>query len=255
MEIEDFLAEEFDEGLMQTTRARRLSSIKQFFKFLLEENWRDDNPAATIKLTSKARHLPTLLSISDVERLLTTAKSFGKTPYSKAMNHALFELLYSTGMRVTELLSLPLNSLLGNPNMLLIRGKGEYERLVPVSNSAKNALKLWLVERNKLSRNKGSGFLFPSKSKQGYLNREVFYKLVKQIASCSNLDSRQISPHTIRHAFATHLLQNGADLRVIQSFLGHSDISTTEIYTHVISDSLQNLVTNHHPLSENINKK
>ena len=247
--IEEFLKSEFDVGLSSATRTRRLSSIKQFFKFLLDEDWRQDNPAIKIKLTNKKRSLPKLLSVTEVETILKTAKSIGKTPYSKAMNTALFELLYSTGMRVSELLSLPLVSLLGQPEMLLISGKGGSERLVPVSSQAKSAIENWLVERNKLPRNRKSKYLFPSKSKNGHLNREVFFRLVKKVATFSKLDAENISPHTIRHAFASHLLGNGADLRVIQSFLGHADISTTEIYTHIINDNLKNLVVKHHPLS------
>ncbi len=253
-QIEEFLKAEFDLGLSSATRARRLSSIRQFFKFLLDENLRDENPAIKIKLTSKRRSLPKLLSISEIDAILTTAKSFGKNSYFKSRNYALFELLYSTGMRVTELLSLPLTSLLGNPNMLLIKGKGDHERLVPVSAKAKEALRLWLAERSKNEKNKYSRFLFPSNSKHGHLNREIFFKLVKQIAVFSKLDPTLISPHSIRHAFASHLLENGADLRVIQSFLGHSDISTTEIYTHVVNERLKDLVTKHHPLSKNTKK-
>ena len=247
--IEDFLKMEFDLGLETATRARHLSSIKQFFKFLLDENLRDDNPASKIKLNKKKRTLPNLLSIKDIEKILYTSQSFGKSPYHIAMNHALLELLYSTGMRVSELLSMPLTALSGDPNMILIRGKGGSERLVPISEKARAAIKIWINERSKNKKNKNSKFLFPSKSQQGHLNREVFFRLIKQIASHSGLNPTNISPHTIRHAFASHLLENGADLRVIQSFLGHADISTTEIYTHVIQKKLKNLVVNHHPLS------
>ena len=254
-QIEEFLKAEFDIGLSSATRARRLSSIKQFFKFLLDENLRDENPAIKIKLPSKRRSLPKLLSISEIDTILVIAKSFGKNSYLKARNYALFELLYSTGMRVTELLSLPLASLQGNPSMLLIKGKGGHERLVPISAKAKEAIKLWLAERNKNKKNIDSRFLFPSNSKYGHLNREIFFKLVKQVAVCSKLDPKLISPHSIRHAFASHLLENGADLRVIQSFLGHADISTTEIYTHVVNDRLKELVTKHHPLSKNTKKR
>lgn len=250
VEIENFLKEEFDEGLSTNTRARRLSSIKQFFKFLFDEGMRPDNPTDKINSMAKERSLPTLLSINEVDRLLEAAHSFGRNSFSKAMNAALFELLYSTGMRVSELLSLPVSCMIGNPEMILIRGKGEYERLVPVSLKAQKATKAWLLERNKSKRHKLSKFLFPSKSKQGYLNREIFFKLIKQIASSCNLNTKKISPHTIRHAFASHLLANGADLRVIQTLLGHSDISSTEIYTHVVDDKLKDLVLNHHPLSK-----
>ena len=252
-QIENFLKKEFDQGLATNTRARRLSSIKQFFKFLLDEGLKGHNPAIKIKSTTRKKSLPTLLSVGEVEMLLETARSFGKTNYSKAMNSALFELLYSTGMRVSELLSLPVSCMIGDPEMILIKGKGEYERLVPVSVRASKAAKAWLTERNKIPKNKFSKFLFPTKSKQGFLNREIFFKLVKQISVCCNLNPQKISPHAVRHAFASHLLANGADLRVIQTFLGHSDISTTEIYTHIVDEKLKSLVLDHHPLSEKVN--
>lgn len=249
-DIENFLATEFRLGLSPGTRARRLSSIKQFYKFMFNEGLRNDNPADKIKSILIKRPIPKILSIDDIERLLTATKSFGKTKYARKMNLALFELLYSTGMRVTELVSLPLSAVLGNPEMVLIRGKGDYERLVPLSKTAKVALKAWLLERSTVAKNKHSKYLFPSKARQGHLNREVFFKLIKQIALTCNIDPQMISPHVIRHAFATHLLANGADLRIIQTLLGHSDISTTEIYTHVVDDQLKELVFNHHPLSK-----
>ena len=253
-QIENFLKLEFDLGLATTTRARRLSSIKQFFKFLLDEGLRTDNPTNKIKSSRTYRVLPKLLSETEVETLLNTAKSYGKTSYLRRRNAALFELLYSSGMRVTELLSLPTSAFLGNPEMILIKGKGGYERLVPISKYANSATKSWLIERNNKANNKLSKFLFPSKSKQGYLNRENFFKLVKEVVCLSNLNPKEISPHTIRHAFASHLLANGADLRIIQTLLGHSDISTTEIYTHVIDAKLKSLVFDHHPLSKKIIK-
>ena len=254
LQIENFLKREFDLGLTTNSRAIRLSSIKQFFKFLFNEGVVSSNPTDKIKSVTSKQSLPTLLSIHEVDILLKTASSFGKNAYSKAMNAALFELLYSTGMRVSELLSLPVSSLKGDPEMILIKGKGEYERLVPVSLKARQSVDEWFIERNKSPKNKTSKFLFPSKSKQGFLNREIFFKLVKQVASHSNLNPKQISPHTIRHAFASHLLANGADLRVIQTLLGHADISTTEIYTHVMDEKLKKLVLNHHPLSKKMNK-
>ena len=250
LEIENFLKVEFDEGLAANTRARRLSSIKQFFKFLFDEGVRSDNPTNKIKSAARERALPKLLSINEVDILLEAAQSFGRNSFSKTMNAALFELLYSTGMRVSELLSLPVSCMIGNPEMILIRGKGGNERLVPVSLKAQEAINAWLIERNKNKKHKLSKFLFPSNSKQGYLNREIFFKLIKKIASFCNLNAEKISPHTMRHAFASHLLANGADLRVIQTLLGHSDISSTEIYTHVVDDKLKDLILNHHPLSK-----
>ena len=249
-QIESFLKHEFSEGFSTTTRARRLSSLKQFFKFLFDENIKADDPASKIKSIPGNSILPTILSIKDVDNLLNAAKSLGKNSYARKMNCALLELLYSTGMRVSELVSLPVSSFSGNQEMILIVGKGNYERLVPISKSARKAVNSWLVERNKVEKNINSKFLFPSKSKQGYLNRELFFKRVKELAIKSNLDTTKVSPHSIRHAFATHLLRNGADLRSIQTFLGHSDISTTQIYTHVIDESLKELVFAHHPLSK-----
>ena len=189
------------------------------------------------------------MGLEETENILIAAKSFGKTSYLRAMNHALLELLYSTGMRVTELVSLPVSTLSGNQEMILITGKGGYERLVPISKTARKAIQLWLKERNKHPKNKNSKFLFPSRSKQGHLNRELFFKRIKELAVKSGMESSKVSPHAIRHAFATHLLKNGADLRTIQTFLGHSDISTTQVYTHVVDESLKNLVFAHHPLS------
>ena len=254
VQIESFLKAEFDQGMASSTKSRRLSSVKQFFKFLFDEGLRDDNPTDKIKSTQSKQSLPTLLSIGEVEKLLEAAQSFGKTSYSKAMNAALFELLYSTGMRVSELLSLPVSCTMGNPEMILIIGKGGYERLVPISLQAKRATNVWLAERNKIPKNKASNFLFPSKSKQGYLNREIFFKLVKKIALLCDLNPKKISPHSLRHAFASHLLANGADLRVIQTLLGHSNISTTEIYTHIVDEKLKRLVLDHHPLSRNMDR-
>ncbi|NOX72238.1 MAG: site-specific tyrosine recombinase XerD [Alphaproteobacteria bacterium] len=242
-------------GLAPSTRARRLSAIRQFFRFAYEEGWRADNPAIQIKAPKQAKSLPVTLSEADVERLLAQASQHGKTVADKRRNACLFQLLYATGMRVSELVSLPVTAARGNPQMLLVMGKGGKERLVPLSPPARVATCDWLAvwdEQAELARKSGvpaSKFLFPGRGKAGHLSRITFYNLVKAIALAAGLPPDNITPHTLRHAFATHLLAGGADLRVIQTLLGHADISTTEIYTHVLEERLKSLVLTHHPLA------
>jgi integrase/recombinase XerD len=243
-------------GLAPSTRARRLSAIRQFFRFAYEEGWRKDNPAIQIKAPKQAKSLPKTLTEADVDRLLATASQYGKTTADKRRNACLFQLLYATGMRVSELVSLPVSAARGDPQMLLVMGKGGKERLVPLSPPARVATADWLVTwdlQADFARKKGvppSKFLFPGRGKSGHLNRITFYNLVKDIALASGLPPENITPHTLRHAFATHLLAGGADLRVIQTLLGHADISTTEIYTHVLEERLKSLVLTHHPLAK-----
>ena len=251
-DIENFLVIEHNKGNSSKTRARRLSAIRQYFNFLFCEGKIPSDPANQIKSVSQPRNLPKVLSISQMEKILEAAKSFGKNKFQIAQNCAVVELLYSTGMRVSELVSLPISSVSGDPAMILVNGKGGYERLVPLTYSAKLALKTWIMERKTLEINISSKYLFPSKSTKGYINRERIFKMIKGVATLANLDPKIISPHVFRHAFATHLLANGADLRVIQTLLGHSDISTTEIYTHIIEDQLIDLVATHHPLSKDL---
>ncbi|MEE2774256.1 MAG: site-specific tyrosine recombinase XerD [Pseudomonadota bacterium] len=248
--IESFMKTLYSEGASASTRARRLSALKQFYRFLFEEGLRCDNPAKNIRLSFKSRSLPKLLSFSEIEGLLTAAETVGKTEYIREQNKTLLELLYSTGMRATELVSLPLNSAIGNPDMILVKGKGSKERLVPVSTKAQVVIKNWLKVRAQSPLSSKSKFLFPARTKSGHLNRETFFKTLKAAANLAGIDPSNVSPHVIRHAFATHLLANGADLRIIQTLLGHSDISTTEIYTHVVDEKLKNLVFKHHPLSK-----
>ena len=183
------------------------------------------------------------------------ANTSGQTEFERARDSCLMELLYASGMRISELMSLPVAAVRGRPKMILIKGKGSKERLVPLSPPANDALDYWLNLRDKkedLSIKKGfqrSSFLFPSNSKNGYLTRNWFFNKIKSWAIKAGVKSESVSPHTIRHAFATHLLSNGADLRVIQTLLGHSDITTTEIYTHIVNDKLKTTVDEHHPLS------
>ena len=255
LDVENFLIELARKGMVASTRARKLSAIKSFYNFLNQEMVRTDNPTIQIKQPKLPRKLPRTLTELDVENMLKISKNIGKSESEKIRNHCLMELLYATGMRVSELISLPASITNKNTEMLYIIGKGGKERLVPLSAEAQKCLRKWRLEWNKEAEKekKNSGlkisYLFPSKSKNGHLTRIWFYKLIKKIAIKANIDPINVSPHSLRHAFATHLLANGADLRVIQTFLGHSDISSTEIYTHVLTHRLKDLVEKHHPLA------
>ena len=229
---------------------RELSSIKQYLSFAKSENWIEVNSALKITGPKKELTLPKVLSESDVEKLILASYSYGKNKFEISKNAAMLELLYCTGMRVTELVSLLAKPFSVNPQFILIKGKGNKERIVPISDQAKKAVKNWLLQKEKLSKTKKSKFLFPANSNSGHMSREVFFRMLKKIAAHADLDASQISPHSIRHAFATHLLNNGADLRVIQSILGHSDLSTTEIYTHLAGSELKKLIELKHPLSK-----
>lgn len=250
-DVEGYLVDCDAQGLAASTRARRLSAIKQIYRFAFEEGWREDNPAIRIKGPGKSKTLPKTLSVEDVERLLTAARDSREG----ARNACLMELLYATGMRVTELVSLPVAAARGDPAMLLVRGKGGKERMVPLSPSAKSAMATWLKTRDAtedLAKTKGvapSKFLFPSRGKLGHLTRHRFFGLIKEFAVAAGVSPSSVTPHTMRHAFATHLLAGGADLRSIQTMLGHADVATTEIYTHVLDERLTDLVMEHHPLS------
>jgi integrase/recombinase XerD len=254
-DVEDYLVACEAEGLSRATRARRLSAIKQLFRFAFEEGWRSDNPAIQIRGPGKDRRLPKTLTVPEVDLLIGAARTEGRTR-DRVRNTCLLELLYATGMRVSELVELPVSAARGNPAMLLVRGKGDKERMVPLSPPAREALAAWLSVRDAAEdegRAKGlppSRFLFPSGGATGHLTRHRFYLLVKELAAKGGIDPMKVTPHTLRHAFATHLLANGADLRVIQTLLGHADVSTTEIYTHVLDERLAELVHMHHPLAK-----
>ena len=252
-DIEAYLIHCDAQGLARSTRARRLSAIKQLYRFAFEEAWRGDNPAIQIRGPGKDKRLPKTLDIAEVDRLLAAAATPGR---DATRNHCLMQLLYATGMRVSELVALPVAAVRGDPRMLLVRGKGGKERMVPLSPPARKAVTAWLTERDHAedaARAKGlpaSRFLFPSRSKDGHLTRHRFYALIKDLSVAAGVDPTKVTPHTLRHAFATHLLAGGADLRTIQTLLGHADISTTEIYTHVLDERLKQLVLQHHPLAK-----
>lgn len=249
------------QGLAKATRARRLSTIRQLYRFAFDERLRTDNPAIRIKGPGKAQRLPKTLTEDEVSRLLDSAPAHGRTASERSRNACLIALLYATGMRVSELVSLPLAAARGDPRMILVRGKGGKERMVPLSPPARVALGDWVAIRDaeeNARRTKGlqpSPFLFASGGISGHLTRHRFYNLIKEISIKAHVDPDKVTPHTLRHAFATHLLANGADLRVIQTLLGHADVATTEIYTHVLEARLQALVQEHHPLAQAARRK
>lgn len=252
-DLEAYLAACDADGLSRATRARRLSSLKQFFRFAFEEGWRGENPALRIKGPGKDKRLPKTLSEADVEALLDAARTHGR-PEDRLRNTCLMEVLYATGMRVSELVSLPVAAARGDPAMLLVRGKGGKERLVPLSPPAREALAEWLGHRDSAEvadrlTGPAARALFPSRGVSGHLTRHRFYGLIKELAVAAGVSPSGVTPHTLRHAFATHLLARGADLRSIQVLLGHADVATTEIYTHVLDEHLSELVNEHHPLA------
>jgi len=247
------------QGFAASSQARRLSAMRQFYKFLYAEGLRGDDPTAVLDAPKKGRTLPKTMSEDEVTRLLELAGREAAEPgpdrLSRIRMLALLELLYATGMRVSELVSLPVKVLDQEGRFLMIRGKGNKERLVPLSRSAIAAMKSYGEARKAALAGKGddtgdSPWLFPSAGKEGYLPRQVFARDLKGLAARAGLRTAAISPHVMRHAFASHLLQNGADLRVVQELLGHSDISTTQIYTHVLEERLRELVETHHPLAK-----
>lgn len=253
--VEEYLVACDAEGLARATRARRLSAIRQLYRFAYEEGWRSDNPALRISGPGRNRRLPGTLSEAEVEALLHSARHSGRTEAERLRNTCLMELLYATGLRVSELVGLPVAAVRGDPRMILVRGKGGKERMVPLSGPARDALADWLVARDTAEAETiakgrpGSKFLFPSRGAAGHLSRVRFHTLVKTLCADAGIAPERVTPHTLRHAFATHLLAGGADLRVIQTLLGHADLSSTEIYTHVLDERLRQLVLDHHPLA------
>jgi integrase/recombinase XerD len=245
-------------GLAPSTAARKLSALKQFCLFLQMEGLRKDNPAHSLRGPKQGRGLPKVLSHEDIAALFAKVES--DTSVKGIRLRTQLEILYAGGLRVTELVSLKLNAAAriihkdATP-CLTIRGKGNRERLVPLTGAAVRAIRDWLdvrettLPKSAIAKDRAAGFLFPSSGKLGHMTRERFAQLLKQLARDTGLDASRISPHTLRHAFATHLLERGADLRAVQTLLGHADIATTQIYTHVLDAQLQQLVEDHHPLA------
>ncbi|MEW6630970.1 MAG: site-specific tyrosine recombinase XerD [Pseudomonadota bacterium] len=243
-------------GFAPTSQARKLSAIRQFFKFLYAEGLRGDDPTGTLDSPRKGRPLPKTMSEAETGRLLDRAalEAGEAQPDGDRMAalrlHALVEVLYATGLRVSELVGLPVTVALRDDRFFMVRGKGDKERMVPLSAKARAAMRAWLVARAGRPAFADSPFLFPASSDSGYLSRQVFARDLKGLAARAGIASAKISPHVLRHAFASHLLQNGADLRAVQQLLGHADISTTQIYTHVLEERLVRLVNDHHPLAD-----
>jgi integrase/recombinase XerD len=249
-QINGYLVSLSRQGREATTLSRHLSSLRQFYQFLVSEGWVANNPTATIDRPRHQRSLPKVLSEEDIVHLLDVARD--QTDPEGARLYAMLETLYASGLRVTELVTLTFTAFHPNKPYLLIKGKGGKERLVPLSEHAINALKAYLAVRPSFLKKVDilkEKWLFPSSSKEGHLTRQRFGQLLKELALKANLDADKISPHVIRHAFATHLLRHGADLLAIQKLLGHADLSTTQIYTHVVTDHLKDLVNHHHPLA------
>lgn len=243
-----------DVGLAASSRARKLSAVRQLFRFLYVEGVRADDPTTTLEAPRRGRPLPKLLSVADVDRLLAavqakaaTARGAGRTRALRLV--ALLEVLYATGLRVSELVALPRAVATGGEAVLTVRGKGGRERLVPLTKTARSALKVYLEAEDEAAKGPPSPWLFPSHGLQGHLTRQHFAQELKAAASAAGLAPARISPHVLRHAFASHLLERGADLRSVQKLLGHADISTTQIYTHVLEERLKALVRDHHPLA------
>lgn len=247
-DIRDYLKSLDAAGLKNSTQARRLSAIKQFFSYMLGDEFRNDDPSMNIDSPRAQQRLPKYLSEKEVSRLLSATEG---TEPEKLRMASLLQLLYATGLRATELVTLPFPALRDQDRFLIIRGKGNKERLVPVNQSAKAALQSYLEIRCCfIPDEKHSKWLYPSRGETGHLTRQRFGQLLKALALEANIDPKRVSPHVLRHAFASHLLANGADLRSLQKMLGHSDISTTQIYTHVLQKRLMEVVSTHHPLAD-----
>lgn len=255
-DLRHFLDDVSRRGFAASSQARKLSSLRQFFRFLYAEGMRGDDPTGTLDAPKKMQALPKIMGEDAVSRLLTRAETevqetAGEPGFLTACRlHALVETLYATGLRVSELVALPVIVAQRKERFFVVRGKGGKERIVPLSHKARAALKAWLEVRNRQTAWQESPFLFPAASDSGHLPRQIFARELKALAARAGVSAAKVSPHVLRHAFASHLLQNGADLRAVQQLLGHSDISTTQIYTHVQEKRLSELVTRHHPLAD-----
>jgi len=260
--LRDYLADLDLRGFKSSSVARRLSAMRHLFRFLLSERIRADDPAAILSGPKRGRALPKVLSIADVDRMLTRAKELSEVADASSAQrlralrlYCLLEVLYATGLRVSELVALPRTAARNDARMIVVRGKGNKERLVPLNQASRQAMADYLAALDALKPEKKASamlgkWLFPSFGETGHLTRQHFARDLKELAVASGLPARLVSPHVLRHAFASHLLHNGADLRIVQTLLGHTDISTTQIYTHVVEERLKSLVRDLHPLAE-----
>lgn len=256
-DLRKFIASLHERGFKASSLARRLSAVRQLYRFLYAEGRRADDPAAVLEGPKRTRALPKVLSIADVDGLLTQARANSENadqPSAQRLRAArllcLLEVVYATGLRVSELVALPASSARRDQRMLVVRGKGGKERLVPLNSQAKRAMTEYLELRASTDNDAQSKWLFPSFGEQGHLTRQHFARELKSLGQACGIQPARLSPHVLRHAFASHLLHNGADLRVVQTLLGHADISTTQIYTHVLEERLKTLVRDLHPLTD-----
>ena len=260
-DLRDYLADLEARGFKASSTARRLSAFRHLFRFLLGEGLRGDDPAAILSGPKRGRALPKVLSMQDVDRLLAQAQTAAAMPELTASQRlralrlaCLLEVLYATGLRVSELVTLPLSAARRDARMIVVRGKGDKERFVPLNDAARRAMETYLAAAGdtggKPAAHKPAKWLFPSFGESGHLTRQHFARELKELAAAAGIPPRLVSPHVLRHAFASHLLHNGADLRIVQTLLGHTDISTTQIYTHIVEERLKSLVRDLHPLAD-----
>ena len=246
-DVRAFIAALAAEGEAPSTQNRRLSAVRRYIRFLYGEGLRPDDPAAQVEGPRRVKPLPKVLSVADVDRLLSAAGEAAKQGDPAAVRRfALVEILYGSGLRVSELVGLPESAVVPARRSMIVRGKGDKERIAPLTDAAHRAIAAWRAVRTEVR----PRFLFPARSREGHLTRQAFGRELKALAAAAGLGGRTISPHVLRHAFATHLLARGADLRVVQTLLGHQDISTTEIYTHVQAEQLAAVLNDCHPLGE-----
>jgi integrase/recombinase XerD len=264
-DLQAYLGGLAERGLAASSVARRLSAIRQFYRFLYAEGHRRDDPSAILEGPKRGRPLPKVLSVAEVDRLIATARHAVELPARQAGQGqrgrpaerlrahrllCLIELVYATGLRISELITLPAAAARRDERMLIVRGKGGKERLVPLNSAAIDAMRAYRAALAEAGRGVAAKWLFPSFGEAGHLTRQHAARELKDLAVAAGLPPHRLSPHVLRHAFASHLLQNGADLRVVQTLLGHADISTTQIYTHVLDERLKSLVRDLHPLGE-----
>jgi len=246
--VEAWYADLARRGLSPATQSRRRSAVRQFFRFALAEGWRADDPSSRLDAPRRGRSLPRVLSRDEMERLVAVTADADRPAAVRL--RALIELAYASGMRVSELLALRVEAVRRDPTHLIVRGKGGKERLAPLNAAARAAVADWLVVRDATRKpdSPDPPWLFPSRGRSGRLTPRRFAQLLDRAAIAAGIDPARVSPHVLRHAFATHLLEGGADLRVVQTLLGHADIGTTQIYTHVTQDALVETVRTRHPL-------
>jgi len=247
-DVRKYLAVLTKAGIAGSSQARKLSALRQFFGFLYTDGIRKDDPTSAIDAPKRARPLPKIITRDDIDALIGAARE-QESPEGLRLS-CIVEMLYAAGLRVTELAGLPLASVRGKDGFIIVRGKGRKERMAPLNPSAREAIKAYLDVREEfVPKGDQSKFLFPSRSAEGYLTRRRVHQMLKELALKANIDPDKLSPHVLRHAFATHLVEGGADLRSVQTLLGHADIATTQIYTHVASDRLTAVMEAAHPLS------